>query len=246
MRLRPARRSDLPALALIQARAFIKDSVFAHFYPFRQLYPQDYYESLLQALRLAFLTPGHVIMVALLEETDFDVPDRDGHLGSKLAGFISCMRHGDPKEVDKWNPDDDDKRLERHLCALEARQTANRAISADNMNDFYTRASVILGQPENWIESLMLAVLPEYQHLGIAKQLILWEIGAAQAERVDIFFEATEMSAPLYVRIGAKELGIIELPQKKERTEMLPDGVDLPACSVPVMRLHPSSHRWKL
>ncbi|KAB8231395.1 GNAT family N-acetyltransferase [Aspergillus alliaceus] len=246
MRLRQARQSDLAALALIQARAFVNDPVFAHFHPFRRHYPQDYYNSLLQALKLAFVTPGNVIMVALLEQKDLGFHDDKHYLGSKLAGFISCVRHGRPKDVDKWNPDDDAKCLERQLYEIETGATPNRAVSTGNIQDFYGRASLVLGSQSDWVESLMLAVLPEYQHLGVAKQLMLWEIAAAEEEGVDIFFEATEVSAPIYLRMGAKVLGTVELQQKKQRSEIQLDEVDLPACSVPVMRLHPSKVQWKL
>jgi hypothetical protein len=70
MKIRPAKKFNVPAIARIGAFAFAQEPIYAHFFPLHTLYPQDFHRFFLDEAANALLSPGKVLMVVELEESD--------------------------------------------------------------------------------------------------------------------------------------------------------------------------------
>ncbi|KAL4887761.1 hypothetical protein BDV59DRAFT_212189 [Aspergillus ambiguus] len=238
MRIRPALQQDIPFLALIGAQAFGNDHIYAHFYPFRDAYPRDFYEGILMTLRKSFVTPGHQILAIELEPNDLSsCISPQELLRSRLVGYMTFVCHGSADQKAAWNTDTTEKRLQRELLAMEEREIPNRAVSKENIANFYNEERQILGDLGNSVECPTLAVLPEFQYMGFGcrtfeyAQKIIWEKG------MELVFDASQAGLPLYLKRGATVEGYVHLKSKLERIGNL--EATLPEVSVPVMRSRP-------
>lgn len=112
MKIRPAKLSDAPNIAKLGTRAFAQDPSYGHFYPWRQQYPEDFYQKLLYNYKLMIVTPGEVIMVVELDDED-EMESTENlkeveHQG--IVGYATFRRSGGTEEEHaKWNADSTSK-----------------------------------------------------------------------------------------------------------------------------------------
>lgn len=122
MRIREAKHSELGNLAFIGARAFYEDDIYAHFYPQRRLYPEAFYEGILNSLLDIFTQPGAKVFVAELEDSDFLPPSKSTIAGQKIIGYVTVIFHGDPDQKVQFDAGNEEKgeswRLQAALCWL--------------------------------------------------------------------------------------------------------------------------------
>jgi hypothetical protein len=115
MHIRPAKDDDLPKLASIGAAAFASDLIYSHFYPLRNIYPDDFCTSMLNSLRRLLVTPGGLIMVAELSEDEIlqGVGKASGvaHAKTKIVAYLTLVRFGSKESIAAWNPDSEEKRM---------------------------------------------------------------------------------------------------------------------------------------
>lgn len=108
MKVRPAVLSDCPALASVATLAFAADPSYEHFFPRRSQYPDDFYTYLLNDYKRMIVTPGELIMLVELDESDeFDAQETKGQGGrGKVVAFATFVRSGATAEqLAKWNAD---------------------------------------------------------------------------------------------------------------------------------------------
>lgn len=118
MRYRAAEQQDLLRLAAIGAQAFANDAVYAHIYPFRHFYPEDYYEGILMTLRKAFATPGCLILVIELDGAD--LPNTPDLVDFMIVGYMVFNCHGTTEQKNNWSVDSEEKSKKRtaHQCVF--------------------------------------------------------------------------------------------------------------------------------
>lgn len=98
MEIRAARLSDVGRMAEIAVKAFANEPIYAHFFPYQNVYPDDYQKSLARSYATSLNTPGEIAMVAT-------VPDATGQ--AVVSGFATFIRHGliPLHRRPRWNPD---------------------------------------------------------------------------------------------------------------------------------------------
>lgn len=118
MKIRPAVLLDVPTIASIGTLAFASDPSYEHFFPRRSQYPNDFYTYLVRDYKRMLATPGQLIMVVELDESDEiegKEDKRQGGLG-KLVAFATLVRSGGTaKELARWNPDSTAKSMLQFL-----------------------------------------------------------------------------------------------------------------------------------
>lgn len=108
MRVRRALSSDCPALASIATLAFASDLSYEHFFPRRSQYPEDFYNYLLNDYKRMIVTPGELIMLVELDESDeLDLPETKGQgERGQVVAFATFIRSGaSAEQLAKWNAD---------------------------------------------------------------------------------------------------------------------------------------------
>ncbi|KAE8440421.1 hypothetical protein EG329_008009 [Mollisiaceae sp. DMI_Dod_QoI] len=96
MKIRPAEKFDVPAIARIGASAFAQEPIYAHFFPLHTLYPQDFHRFFLDEAANALLSPGKVLMVVELEESDAlesDTDFQDMQKERRIVAFATFVRY---------------------------------------------------------------------------------------------------------------------------------------------------------
>lgn len=238
--VRPATASDVPAIAAIGLRAFANEPIYAHFFPRREQYPEDYLRSFVDEAHRFLVTPGHVIMVAEVDgEAEVDggaeegsssrrdegpQPDADEpRAGTRvMAGYATFIRHGPSKELEAWNPGSVANTLRRIALRFRTLLTSalwpNRAAAPDVAADYYKQAARLhaphLGASQSRIDFRTLAVDPAHQGRGYGERLVEWCGVAAWSEDVPVFGDATTKGLPLYLRNGCEDIGKIHLPKQ--------------------------------
>ena len=131
-------------------------------------------------------------------------------------------------------------------------ELSNRAEAPATAKAFYDEEKAIIGEKvlENAIECKTLAVLPEFQRLGIGKKVISWMFERATKDGAVIFCDASSKGIELYLRHGLKVVGHVTLPGKSVAIERdnEPDStcINLPELSVPVLCWNPPPSGGKL
>ena len=108
MRIRPALPTDIPDIAKIGTVAFADDPSYEHFFPWRSQYPQDFYLYLLHDYRKMLATPGQVIMVAEVDESnELALHDKEAGARIQMVGYATFIRSGSgtAAELAEWNAD---------------------------------------------------------------------------------------------------------------------------------------------
>ncbi len=104
MKVRQALLEEAPTIAQVGSLAFAFDPSYSHFYPWKDLYPEDFYLHLLQKYTKLMVTPGCVIMVLELEDGDVSKGE-EANIG-KLIAFATFQRSGGTQEQqDRWGAD---------------------------------------------------------------------------------------------------------------------------------------------
>ncbi|KNG87021.1 hypothetical protein ANOM_004673 [Aspergillus nomiae NRRL 13137] len=241
MKIRPAYPADIQAIAHIGSLAFADEPIYEHFFPYRKVYPEDFKAYFVEDMTRFMVTPGHLAMVAELEDDDEQVTEPIA--GSRVVAFATFVRYGTSAELRRWNPDSYYKWFWRVL--LGSRSTVNsyiapnRAISFKAIDSYYGQAAKIhaqyLDEDQGKLEFKTLAVHPAYQHRGYGFKLVQFCGYRASKEGVTVFGDASSHGLPLYVRNGCKEIGKIHLPSQK--VDLGPHGVhNIPELDVVVLR----------
>ena len=116
MKVRRAVSSDCPALASVATLAFAADPSYEHFFPRRSQYPEDFYNYLLHDYKRMLVTPGQLIMLVELDESDeIDSPETKGQgERGQIVAFGTFVRSGATAEqLAKWNADSAAKSMSR-------------------------------------------------------------------------------------------------------------------------------------
>lgn len=114
MKIRPALVRDVPTIASIGTLAFAGDPSYQHFFPRRSQYPDDFYSYLLHDYRRMLATPGQLIMVVELDESDEIDGQEDKRQGGrgKLVAYATFVRSGGTaEELARWNSDSNAKSM---------------------------------------------------------------------------------------------------------------------------------------
>ena len=107
MQIRSASANELPFLASIGVLSFAMDPIYSHFYPFRTLYPDDYYRSIFDNLRTMYTMPGNLVMV--VEVSENDLPLGKPFPKHKVVAYFTAVYHGKTKDQRKWESDNAEK-----------------------------------------------------------------------------------------------------------------------------------------
>lgn len=251
MYLRQAESKDLARLASIGAAAFATDAIYGHFHPLRSIYPQDFYDAIFNTLRRLLVTPGAKIMLAevsgdeLMQGTGPATALLKGE--KKIVGYLTMIRYGAEESVAAWNQDSKEKQLQRQLLDIEEAKVQSRSAAADVIRYFNEAEQSLIGNVPERIEAPSLAVLPEFQRLGVGKKLMAWLFPLTDAEQVPIFADASTKGLPLYL---SKGFTVIEQVKLRARTVRVPDGAQrggdsgeivLEGIEVPVIRKDPKA-----
>ena len=103
MKVRSAKREELPRLATIVVQAFSSEPTYTYFYPFRENYPKDYHDSILLDLSKLFSTLGGLVTVIEVEPDDFAGKSLPGLLQNKVVGVLTLMCHGSLEQKRLWS-----------------------------------------------------------------------------------------------------------------------------------------------
>ncbi|KAK1948739.1 hypothetical protein LY78DRAFT_709830 [Colletotrichum sublineola] len=236
MRVREAKHSELGRLALIGARAFHTDDIYAHFYPQRSLYPDAFYEGILATLVNVFVQPGAKIFVAELEDGDI-MPQSGPFVGQKLIGYFTFIRHGTPEQKAQFDSDSPEKALYRSILEQEKRNWPNKAIDQAAIDSFVAKQRSIIGPFLNDVlEAVSLAILPEFQSQGYGLRFLQFGRDLARRVGADLVADASKRGFPIYMKFGWTCIGEVEEPAKTIQAD---DSslIKLPNLKVPIIHL---------
>ncbi|OHE99333.1 hypothetical protein CORC01_05374 [Colletotrichum orchidophilum] len=240
MRIREARYSEIGRLALIGARAFFKDDIYAHFYPQRSLYPDAFCEGISASLLDVFTQPGAKILVGELEDGDKMPPPDPSLVGQKIVGYLTLVRHGSPEQKAHFDADSPEKTLYRNLLVREKQLVPNKAIDQAAIDDFVAKQRLVVGSIDNRLEAVSFAILPEFQSMGYGLRFLRLCRDMANTIGVDLVADASKKGFPIYIKFGSQHIGDIDVPAKTIQAD---DSslIHLPRLKVPVVRLRPTS-----
>lgn len=109
MQVRRATAADIPALADVGFSAFFNSPIDAHWFPLRNKYPHDYHRWFIDDFTMRLVTPGNVIMVVEVDDTEdkSHSPDPErAQTKKKLTAYVIMVKHSpDPQDLADWNPD---------------------------------------------------------------------------------------------------------------------------------------------
>ncbi|KAL6156000.1 hypothetical protein ACJQWK_05368 [Exserohilum turcicum] len=230
MRLQPATKTDLPQLAAVGAAAFAEDAIYGHFHPFPDIYPQDFYDSIFNTLHRLLVTPGALIILLELEGAELAASEymnggnSTGALPQekRIVAYFALVRYGNEKAVAAWNPDSEEKRLQRKLLDIEQAKYRDRSATPGVVEGFYKPEMDVIGDVPERIDARTLAILPEFQRKGLGNKLLAWGYDRVNAEQVPMFGDASKKDISLYLKTGFKLIGSVKL---KARTVHLPDDL---------------------
>ena len=113
MRIRLARRSDIPALASIASAAFLHEPIYDHLSPLRFQYPDHYHAFWVNIWRGKLASAGNAVFVAQTDASD----EGEGEGGNRgeVVGFSTWYRTGSAEELLRWNTDSWPKRMGAQL-----------------------------------------------------------------------------------------------------------------------------------
>ncbi|KAJ5101276.1 GNAT family acetyltransferase [Penicillium alfredii] len=175
--LQPARAQDLPNIADLAAQAMLEDELCAWLCPQRHEHFADFRYAFLRRLKMRFVAPGYVMMVAV-EQLDEDPHGRifvERKLLDIENGYLSWVYP--------------DRSVDPHR--LEHYKTASAAVDCFPFSAF----------PELWYLG-HLAVDPKHQRRGIGRQLVEWGLQQARQEEVCVGLEASIKGTGLYEKLG--------------------------------------------
>ncbi|KAK2742394.1 hypothetical protein CKAH01_18493 [Colletotrichum kahawae] len=239
MRIREARHSEIGRLALIGARAFYQDDIYAHFYPQRSLYPDAFYEGISASLLGVFTQPGAKVFVGELEDGDV-LPSSGPFVDQKIIGYLTVIRHGSPEQKAQFDADSPEKALYRNLIELEKQHVPNKASHQAAIDDFVAKQRLVVGPLDDLLEAVSLAILPEFQSMGYGLRFIQLCQDLVNRIGVDLVADASKKGFPIYIKFGLQHVGDVDVPA---RTIQADDSslIHLPQLKVPVVRLRRTS-----
>ncbi|KAK2038743.1 hypothetical protein LZ31DRAFT_608016 [Colletotrichum somersetense] len=238
MRFREAKHSELGLLALIGARAFYRDDIYAHFYPQRSLYPEAFYDGILASLVNVFVQPGAKVFVAELENGDI-MPQPGSLVNQKLIGYLTMVHHGTPEQKAQFDADSPEKALYRNLLELGKKKSPNKAIDQAAIDSFVAKQRLIVGpiiENQNVVEAVSFAILPEFQSMGYGLRFMRLIGATAASFCAGIVADASKAGFPIYMKFGFEHLGDVEVPAKTIQAD---DSsiINLPSLKVPIIHL---------
>ena len=250
MRIRPAHRSDIPALVSVACAAFIHEPVYDQFSPFRFDYPNDYRTFWLNVWRGKLASANNTVIVAQIDESDEEEAENRG----EVVGFSDWYRSGSAEELSRWNTDSWSKRmgamafltcairiissmcrtgLERPLLKIQERYNSffsfDRTTCEAAIDKLHSQGAVWDAKFPSLIHLNILGVSPDHQRKGIGRRLVEYGMQRAKEEGVRVLLEATASGMPLYIHQGFVEIGRSVLPAREER------GLRISELELPIM-----------
>ncbi|KAF2198017.1 acyl-CoA N-acyltransferase [Delitschia confertaspora ATCC 74209] len=209
MPIRLAKYTDIPAIAHVCAKSFYDDELFGDMmHPFRAEYPEDYEQFYVRRFRENWYDWSHVIWVAT-------TCDKEGKvIVAGVAEWELMGRAGKGREYRKlggWNPGMAFPNLgSSHSSALSTNRAANPDPSL--RNPFPTAHDLTIhhwtGARANSYYLDLLAIHPDYQGGGLAKELVQWGLDRAEEEGVSASVVSSVPGRGFYKRMGFdKEVG---------------------------------------
>jgi GNAT superfamily N-acetyltransferase len=113
--------------------------------------------------------------------------------------------------------------LRRKLLDIEESNFQDRSAAPEIVEAFYKAQREIIGHVPERIEGRSLAVLPEFQRMGVGKKLLAYMYARANEEQVSIFGDASKKGLPLYLATGCQLLGYVKL---RARSFQLPNDAE--------------------
>ncbi|KAH9881280.1 hypothetical protein IAQ61_000002 [Plenodomus lingam] len=244
MHIQPAESKDIAQLASIGAAAFATEAIYGHFHPLREFYPEDFYDAIFNTLRRLMVTPGGVIMVAKVSRDELmhgttSLPKSSPQEKKKIVGYLTTVHSA---RLLTSCPE-----LQRELLDIEAAKSHIRCAAPDVIKEFSEAEETLIGDVPERIEAPSLAILPEFQRMGVGKRLMAWALDRANAEQVPIFADASTKGLPLYLKGGFEIIGRVKL---RARTVQVPKTlqvideskeVSLPELDVPIIKYGPKT-----
>ncbi|MCJ1240584.1 hypothetical protein MMC14_008588 [Varicellaria rhodocarpa] len=227
MRIRLARRSDIPTLASIASAAFLHEPIYDHFSPLRFQYPDDYHTFWVNFWRGKLASAGNTVFVAQTDASD----EGEGENRKEVVGFSTWYRTGSIEELLRWNTDSWSKSLERLLLGIQQRYNSffsfDRTTCNAAIDDLHSQGATWDTQFPSMIHLNIIGVSPDHQRKGIGQFLLEHGMQGAKEEGMRVMLEATASGVPLYTKKGFLEVGRTILPAREEGGRRI-EGLELP------------------
>ncbi|ORY11431.1 acyl-CoA N-acyltransferase [Clohesyomyces aquaticus] len=202
MPIRPARWSDLPALATMCAAAFYEDELFGTLmHPQRDKYRADYEAYWTRRMRESWWEWTHIWWVAIVQEDGKEVV-------AGIAEWEFKGTLGDPLRLKAWDP------RRAILCTiqtfhkLQTTISPNRAANPDPiLHDPVPAAYPFFahhwkGPRANSIYLDLLCIDPRYRGRGLAQELVQWGLDTARQHHVSASVVSSQAGYKLYRAMG--------------------------------------------
>jgi N-acetylglutamate synthase-like GNAT family acetyltransferase len=211
--LRPAIRSDIPALAHIANAANAQSALHRRIALHQEQYPADYYRWRLNTIRQRFATPDLRTIVAV----DATTGEILGHAAWAVEGAGTALHKRWLSECSWmcW--------LEGKLVQAEktwSRYVTDRSIDYRFFQKFFVAfmGSEKHARPD-CLHLHLIVVNPDTQTRGVGRMLINWGKKLAVAEELPIYLESNLEATGFYEKIGFLRLGkdcVIKLNGQEE------------------------------
>lgn len=94
MHIRHATRADIAQVVDIAVITLAEEPIYAHLFPYRDAFPQDYRADLARKYTAMLNTPGQVILVVTSDEDS-----------RQVLAYAGLVRYGSRAAQSKWAPD---------------------------------------------------------------------------------------------------------------------------------------------
>lgn len=199
--LRPARRSDIPALARVANAGYANSALHRRIAPHQDKYPLDYYHWRLNIIRQRFTTPELRTIVAfdntsgeILGQAAWAVEGEDTPLYKRWTGEFG------------WSDWVEGKVIEAEK--LWSRYVADRSVDYAFLDGFM---SGFLGEHRvkrpACLHCHMIVVDPTTRSNGVGRLLIDWAKDLAMKEDLPLFLESLVEAVGFYEKSGFLRLG---------------------------------------
>ena len=100
MHIRHAARADIAQVVDIAVTTLAEEPIYAHLFPYRDDFPQDYRAALTRNYTAMLNMPGQVIIVATSDEDS-----------RQVLAYAGLVRYGSRAAQSKWAPDTFEKSM---------------------------------------------------------------------------------------------------------------------------------------
>lgn len=198
--LRPARRTDISALATLANNGYAQSVLHNRMAPNRSKYPRDYYNWRLNIIRSRFATPDLRTMVVV-------------NSGDKILGQAAWAVEGPETSLyQRWTREAGGLMTWFEGTVIEAekkwaRYMTDRSVDYVFLDHFM---AAYLGMEKNPRPSCfhchMIVVDPDSRTAGVGRLLIDWAKDIAVQEDLPLFLESLVEATGFYERVGFKRL----------------------------------------